>query len=300
MSMAKNSRRHFADAAGLSDKKGLEQRKHVAFEDKYKLITPEKAARYVAPPRNVRVVALANWESAPTFVLDDHLFPDVSTDRLLNKCNPFLSGKRRALSEDIASDTLTVSTDCSLAPTEDQELYIIKRDSVTSDVPSSNDTAVYNVAVVPECKSDIFPVAPMVSTDCSVMEDHHAKDQKLHVVEEEESDVADEEELIASDEPSDEDVVEEVPECELSMVEISKRDDSSDAACTAAQKAFRWVCVGNGRYVKCGAELTTEVSSYEKQEDFSTVRWVQVGHGRYKKFYVNGDSWEDATTESEL
>ncbi|KAE8961912.1 hypothetical protein PR001_g29888 [Phytophthora rubi] len=169
MAMAQNSRRLIADADSLSDKTGVGQRQHIAFEDKCKLITPEKAALYAAPPSRVQAMALANWESAPSFVLDDHLgegFPRVSSDRLLNKCNPFLSGKRRALSDDIASEAPTVSTDCSAAPendTEDQELSVVEEESdvvdelepITPDAPSDKD--------VTKCKSSV--AAPTASDE---------------------------------------------------------------------------------------------------------------------------------------
>ncbi|EGZ24469.1 hypothetical protein PHYSODRAFT_487184 [Phytophthora sojae] len=176
MAMAKNSRRVFADAdiCSLSAfERGVEPRQqHIAFEDKCKLITPEKAALYAAPPSRVQVVALANWESAPSFVLDDHLgkaFPRVSSDRLLNKCNPFLSGKRRALSDDIGSEAPTVSTDCSAAPENDSEgleLSVVKEEldviddledivpATPSDEESSEDSATKE-EVSTECKSSV-------------------------------------------------------------------------------------------------------------------------------------------------
>ncbi|CAI5737490.1 unnamed protein product [Peronospora destructor] len=117
MAMAKNCRRSF----NIPGRK--EQRVNIAFEDKIRLITPEKVIFYTPSAPRVRVVALANWEAAPTFVLDEHLgssFPKVSADRLLNKCNPFLSGKRRAHSDDdILSEAPTVLTDSSAIPESD-------------------------------------------------------------------------------------------------------------------------------------------------------------------------------------
>ncbi|CAH0482169.1 unnamed protein product [Peronospora belbahrii] len=117
VAMAKNSRRVF------NGSRKKEEETHIAFEDKIKLITPDKVMLQTLSVPSVPVVALANWEAAPTFVLDKHLwqtFPKVSTDRLLNKCNPFLSGKGRAQSDDdIASETPTVSTDCSAVPDND-------------------------------------------------------------------------------------------------------------------------------------------------------------------------------------
>uniref|UniRef100_A0AAV1VFH1 Uncharacterized protein n=1 Tax=Peronospora matthiolae TaxID=2874970 RepID=A0AAV1VFH1_9STRA len=112
MAMAQDSRRVFDTRAQL------ERRTHIAFDDKLKLLTPDEATVYPPPASPTKVVALANWEAAPTFVLDDHLgngFPRVSADRLLNKCNPFLSGKRRARSDDdTTSDAQTASTDGSI------------------------------------------------------------------------------------------------------------------------------------------------------------------------------------------
>lgn len=115
--MAKNTRRSF-NAPGK-----IEQRINIALEDKMRLITPEKVICHTLSAPRVRVVALANWEAAPTFVLDEHLgksFPKVSADRLLNKCNPFLSGKRKVRrDDDIVSEAPTVSTDCSAIPESD-------------------------------------------------------------------------------------------------------------------------------------------------------------------------------------
>lgn len=129
VAMVKNTRRVFA--APAKKEKG----KHIAFDDKCKLITPDKAVLDAPPEPQVQVVALANWEAAPTFVLDEHLgtgFPKASTDRLLNKCNPFLSGKRRAQSaDDLASEAPTVSTDFSTISeddVEDQELDVVKEE----------------------------------------------------------------------------------------------------------------------------------------------------------------------------
>ncbi|GMF19462.1 unnamed protein product [Phytophthora lilii] len=134
MAMAKNSRRVFA-TADVPAKAGEEPRNHIAFDDKCKLLTPEKAALYTPPAPQLQVVALANWESAPTFVLDGHLgkgFPKASTDRLLNKCNPFLSGKRSVQrDDDISSEASTVTTDCSTIPEndlEDHELDIVEEE----------------------------------------------------------------------------------------------------------------------------------------------------------------------------
>ncbi|CAH0491428.1 unnamed protein product [Peronospora farinosa] len=119
VAMAKNCRRSF----NVPGKK--EQRINIALEDKIKLITPEKVIFYTLSAPRVRVVALANWEAAPTFVLDEHLrnsFFQENADGLLHKCNPFLSGKRRAHSDDdIVSETPTVSTDCSVIPESDVE-----------------------------------------------------------------------------------------------------------------------------------------------------------------------------------
>ncbi|POM80986.1 Methylmalonyl-CoA carboxyltransferase [Phytophthora palmivora] len=119
MAMAKNARRVFPDESAQ-----VEEGTHIAFDDKCKLITSDKAMLYTPPTPRVQVIALANWEFAPTFALDEHLvkgFPEASTDRLLNKCNPFLSGKRRARSEDLTSNAPTVSTDCSTIPENDVE-----------------------------------------------------------------------------------------------------------------------------------------------------------------------------------
>ncbi|KAH7477298.1 hypothetical protein KRP22_001211 [Phytophthora ramorum] len=138
IAMAKNSRRVFADASSPT-KKRPKKGTHIAFDDKCKLITPDNAALYVPPAPRAQVVALANWESAPTFVLDEQLgegFSKASADRLLNKCNPFLSGKRRALSDDISSETPTVSTDCSTIPeieNEDQELDVVEEEETVID-----------------------------------------------------------------------------------------------------------------------------------------------------------------------
>ncbi|KAE9013029.1 hypothetical protein PF010_g9180 [Phytophthora fragariae] len=169
MAMAQNSRRVIADADSLSDKTGVEQRQHIAFEDKFKLIMPEKAALYAAPPSRVQAMALANWESAPSFVLDDHLgegFPRVSSDRLLNKCNPFLSGKRRALSDDIASEAPTVSTDCSMTPendTEDHELSVVKEESDVVDELEPIAPHAPSDEAVTTCKSSV--AAPTASDE---------------------------------------------------------------------------------------------------------------------------------------
>ncbi|EEY57428.1 uncharacterized protein PITG_11278 [Phytophthora infestans T30-4] len=121
MALARNSRRKSFDGARLSTKKnGTVDENHIAFDDLCKLVKPDNAMLYTPPTsQRVQVVALANWESAPSFILDGHLhqgFPKASTDRLLNKCNPFLSGKRRANSEDLSSEAPTVSTDCSTIP----------------------------------------------------------------------------------------------------------------------------------------------------------------------------------------
>ncbi|KAG6620009.1 Methylmalonyl-CoA carboxyltransferase [Phytophthora cinnamomi] len=249
MAMAKNSRREFADAdtCSLSAKEGLEQRQHIAFEDKCKLITPEKAALYAAPPSRVQVVALANWESAPTFVLDDHLgegFPEVSTDRLLNKCNPFLSGKRRALSDDITSEAPTVSTDSSTIPENDVE------------------------------------------------------DQELSVVEEEEADVADDQEPTTACVPIGENVAtdEDITECKSIVADLVTISVSADKAEPKKKKkrTVRWVCVGNGRYIKRGSGSTSVTESkvrlQPKAATSPTTRWVQVGHGSYKRIIVNGEA----------
>ncbi|KAE9344349.1 hypothetical protein PF008_g9266 [Phytophthora fragariae] len=130
---------------------------------------PEKAALYAAPPSRVQAMALANWESAPSFVLDDHLgegFPRVSSDRLLNKCNPFLSGKRRALSDDIASEAPTVSTDCSMTPendTEDHELSVVKEESDVVDELEPIAPHAPSDEAVTTCKSSV--AAPTASDE---------------------------------------------------------------------------------------------------------------------------------------
>ncbi|CAI5733971.1 unnamed protein product [Hyaloperonospora brassicae] len=128
MAMAQDSRRVF-DARASN-----EQRPHIAFDDKLKLITPDEATLYSPPASPTKVVALANWETAPMFVLDDHLgngFPKVSADRLLNKCNPFLSGKRRARSDDdTTSDAPTASTDGSTAPESGVKIRDLVQDEV--------------------------------------------------------------------------------------------------------------------------------------------------------------------------
>ncbi|ETL29283.1 hypothetical protein F442_17933 [Phytophthora nicotianae P10297] len=134
MAMAKNSRRKsFAGASLPTKKNGAEMEEHIAFDDMCKLVQPDKTALYTPPTsQRIQVVALANWESAPTFVLDEHLhqgIPKASTDRLLNKCNPFLSGKRRANSEDLTSEAPTVSTDCSTIPENAvEELDIVEEE----------------------------------------------------------------------------------------------------------------------------------------------------------------------------
>ena len=119
VAMAKNCRR-LSNVPGKKD-----QRTNIAFEDKTKLITPERVVVHTLSAPRVRVVALANWEAAPTFVLDEHVennFSMVNTDGLLNKCNPFLSGKCRAHSDDdIVSEAPTVLTDCSAVPENDVE-----------------------------------------------------------------------------------------------------------------------------------------------------------------------------------
>ncbi|KAI9922671.1 hypothetical protein PsorP6_001835 [Peronosclerospora sorghi] len=103
-----------------------EEKTHIAFEDKCKLLEPEQAMLCTPSAPRIQVVALANWERATTFVLDDHLqtnFPNVSADRLLNKCNPFLSGKRRVQKDDgdIGSEAPTTSTACSTLSENDGE-----------------------------------------------------------------------------------------------------------------------------------------------------------------------------------
>ncbi|CEG46730.1 uncharacterized protein PHALS_03415 [Plasmopara halstedii] len=130
MAMAKNSRREeFKDASKFGSKK----QQHIAFDDMCKLVKQDTAALYALPasPR-CQVVALANRETAPTFALDDHSthdFSKASADKLLNKCNPFLSGKHRAKSEDLASEAHTVSTDCSTIQEKDVvESNVVKED----------------------------------------------------------------------------------------------------------------------------------------------------------------------------
>ncbi|KAL7692368.1 hypothetical protein Plhal304r1_c006g0022721 [Plasmopara halstedii] len=66
MAMARNSRREeFKDATKIGSKK----QQHIAFDDMCKLVKPDTAPLYPIPasPR-CQVVALANWETAPTFV----------------------------------------------------------------------------------------------------------------------------------------------------------------------------------------------------------------------------------------
>lgn len=118
VAMATNSRRQ---ALAETTPNGLtKHHPHIAFDDMCKVVE-----RYALPPSpRAPVVALADWESAPTFALDDHLgvgFPEASADRLLNKCNPFLSGKRRANSEDLTSEALTVATDSSTMQERDAD-----------------------------------------------------------------------------------------------------------------------------------------------------------------------------------
>ncbi|KAG2788927.1 hypothetical protein JG687_00003776 [Phytophthora cactorum] len=131
LALANNSRRKsYAKASIPTKKNGADSDKHIAFDDMCKLVKPDKVALYTPPTS--QVVALANWESAPTFVLDEHLhngFPKASTDRLLNKCNPFLSGKCRANSEDLTSEAPTVSTDCStISENTVEELAIVEEE----------------------------------------------------------------------------------------------------------------------------------------------------------------------------
>ncbi|KAL3672248.1 hypothetical protein V7S43_002908 [Phytophthora oleae] len=159
IALAKNSRRKsFADTS-ISAKKREEE--HIAFDDMCKLIQPDKTAIYTLPTsQRVQVVALSNWESAPSFVLDDYTgngLPKASTDRLLNKCNPFLSGKRRANSEDLTSEAPTVSTDCSTIPEYDiGELDIVEEEAGNvEEKPVEMVTSKPNVGqVVAECESN--------------------------------------------------------------------------------------------------------------------------------------------------
>ncbi|KAG1703950.1 hypothetical protein DVH05_006956 [Phytophthora capsici] len=130
MALAKNSRRTSIPVKT----NGINDEDHIAFDDMCKLIKPDKTTIYTPPTsQRVQVVALANWEAAPTFVLDDYTgngHSKASTDRLFNKCNPFLSGKRRANSEDLTSEAPTVSTDCSTIPEyEIGELDIVEEEA---------------------------------------------------------------------------------------------------------------------------------------------------------------------------
>ncbi|KAF1784525.1 hypothetical protein GQ600_9161 [Phytophthora cactorum] len=123
LALANNSRRKsFAKASIPTKKNGADSDKHIAFDDMCKLVKPDKVALYTPPTS----------QSAPTFVLDEHLhngFPKASTDRLLNKCNPFLSGKCRANSEDLTSEAPTVSTDCStISENTVEELAIVEEE----------------------------------------------------------------------------------------------------------------------------------------------------------------------------
>ncbi|KAK1932072.1 hypothetical protein P3T76_012572 [Phytophthora citrophthora] len=159
MAMAKNSRRKsFADAS-IPVKNGINNEDHIAFDDMCKLIKPDKTAIYTPPTsQRVQVVALANWESAPTFVLDDYTgngHSKASTDRLFNKCNPFLSGKRRANSEDLTSEAPTVSTDCSTIPEyEIGELDIVaeETDNMEEEKPSVMEEGTSETKVEPNVK----------------------------------------------------------------------------------------------------------------------------------------------------
>ncbi|KAG7380320.1 hypothetical protein PHYPSEUDO_007292 [Phytophthora pseudosyringae] len=163
MAMANNSRRKsFADESLPTKKDGADKGEHIAFDDMCKLIKPDKAALYTPPtPQRVQVVALANWESAPTFVLDEHLgkgFPKASTDHLLNKCNPFLSGKCRANSEDVASEAPTVSTNCSTIPENDvEELDIVEEEADKKESAAlEEETCETQIEQVPiECESTV-------------------------------------------------------------------------------------------------------------------------------------------------
>ncbi|TDH70616.1 hypothetical protein CCR75_008329 [Bremia lactucae] len=135
IALARDSRRVSAAKNGLVSSKMTSEEKdtHIAFDDMCKLVHPDSAALYKLPTSSrVQVVALANWELAPTFALDEHLgieFPNASADRLLNKCNPFLSGKRRGDSVDLTSEAQTVSTDSSVVPERDvDELDIVKEE----------------------------------------------------------------------------------------------------------------------------------------------------------------------------
>ncbi|KAG7397820.1 hypothetical protein PHYBOEH_012082 [Phytophthora boehmeriae] len=248
--MAKNSRRVSVDKTPFNN--DSEKEPSIAFDDKRKLINPEMSLFIPGP--QVQVVALADWESAPTFVLDEQWgkrVPVASKDSLLNKCNPFLSDnrsiKRLQLKDyDNMSEAPTMSTDCSSIP----------ESSVDTDEMEDHQEGI-------EDKEEVVPVT--------------ADDNIAYPMN--------------SDESVGAGIFRQSERCKRFFLEGHGLTDAALEQSTAKQaksvnRSSRWVCVGHGRYAKVDSQEQLVANVAPKPKTSRSVRWVCVGYGRYEKHFV--------------
>ena len=270
MAMAQDSRRVF-DARASN-----EQRPHIAFDDKLKLITPDEATLYSPPASPTKVVALANWETAPTFVLEDHLgngFPKVSADRLLNKCNPFLSGKRRARSDDdTTSDAPTASTDGSTAPESGVKIRDLVQDEVDPVEERSSDTQ-------RELRFELNEVDPVEERSSDTQRELRFELNEVDPVEERSSDTQRERRFELNEvDPVEDSSADTQRDLRLELNEVDPVEESS----FDTQRKLRLDSTEEQVSPSFETSATENVVAAKKPSKWTSL-WVCVGHGRYIK-----------------
>ncbi|RLN55795.1 hypothetical protein BBP00_00008325 [Phytophthora kernoviae] len=263
-----NSRRVSADKTPA--KKDSEKETNIAFDDKRKLIKPETSLFIPGP--QVQVIALADWESAPTFLLEEKWgkrVPVASKDSLLNKCNPFLSDnrsiKRLRLKEyDNMSEAPTMSTDCSSVP----EGYVEEDTAEIEDHQEEDGVIEEQAGVIKEQPASDDLQTPLTNDiNYSKPIDPATNSSKSAGV----------------------GLIRRFESCKPEQQPNANKDEP-------VHRSFRWVCGGHGRYVKVDLQQRPGVNAVPKAEVSWSVRWVRVGYGRYEKHFVNNGTREQALT----